>query len=65
MMDELKSCPFCGNTAMIIRDLDLQISGIHCCECKAYVKWPIEMKARETYGENMKRWTDKWNRRAE
>lgn len=63
--EKLKPCPFCGNHVMPIRDPEGQMNEFFCGQCAAHVKWTIKMKPRETFGENMKRWTDKWNRRAE
>ena len=65
MNDELKPCPFCGSHVMLVRDPDGSINEFFCGQCAAHVKWSIKMKGRETFGENQKRWADKWNRRAE
>lgn len=64
-MDELKPCPFCGGHVGIIRGVDGEITEIFCWHCSAHTNWTIKMRPRETYGENQKHWTDKWNRRAE
>ena len=62
-MSELKSCPFCGGKVIIGRGIDGEITGILCRSCHVKVKWDIQMKAHETFGENEAKWADKWNRR--
>ena len=51
---------------MYVRDpMDCaEIKGIYCLGCKALVKWNIEVKKTDTFGETEKQWLDKWNRRA-
>ena len=65
-MEELKPCPFCGGRRIVYaRGLNTEIQGILCLNCKVKVKFPIEMKRRETFGENEQKWNQTWNRRAE
>ena len=63
MNSEWRTCPFCGGRVIIGRDIEGAISGILCTKCKAYVRWDIRMKGRETFGENEEKWKEKWNRR--
>ena len=67
MNDDLKTCPFCGGKATYARDpADMtEIFGIYCLACKALVKWSIQAKQTDTYGQTMNAWAEKWNRRAE
>lgn len=63
---KLKSCPFCGGAVQYMRGLEFPvITGIYCRSCKSLVKLPIEMKSKETFGENEEKWAEKWNRRVE
>ena len=66
MQNELKPCPFCGGKPTFIRDPEdlSEITGIYCLACKAYVKWSIPVKETDTFGQTMKAWAGKWNRRA-
>lgn len=65
MAEGLKQCPFCGGHVQpLYFDPALGVSGIFCQVCKAVVKWHIEMEPRENYGENMRKWEERWNRRA-
>lgn len=64
--EELKPCPFCGGYVQYIRsDPVYGISGIFCRGCKAMVRWDLIMGPRETYGDNARKWTEKWNQRDE
>lgn len=65
MKDETdwKACPFCGGRVVIGRDIDGAVAVIFCTKCKAYIKWNIRMKGKETFGENQEKWAEKWNRR--
>ena len=65
-MDKLKPCPFCGNDKVIIGWTieGYQITGIYCTKCKAMTKWPVpEWRGRQTAGEYIHEWTERWNRR--
>jgi Lar family restriction alleviation protein len=63
--DKLISCPFCGGHVQYVRsDPAYGITGIFCNQCKAMIKWNIEMEPKETYGENERKWRERWNRRA-
>ena len=62
-MSDLKTCPFCGGRVIIGRGIDGEITGILCRTCKVRVKWDIQMKAHETFGENEAKWAEKWTRR--
>lgn len=65
MDEELRPCPFCGGQVQPVRsDPTYGISGIFCRGCKAMVRWDLEMAPDEKYGENMKKWQNRWNRRA-
>lgn len=64
MNDALRPCPFCGGDVQPLRmDPADGIYGIFCRGCKAVVKWDIRMEARETFGENIRKWEEKWNAR--
>ena len=65
-MGEHRPCPFCGGRVMYVRDpMDCaEIKGIYCLGYNALVKWNIEVKKNETFGETETKWLDKWNRRA-
>ena len=64
-MNDLDRCPFCGGRAIFTRDPEdcAEITGIYCLGCKAIVKWNIQVRAADTYGETQQKWTDKWNKR--
>ena len=63
-MNEFKACPFCGGKILICRGIDGEINGILCHVCHAKVRWSdIKFGKYETYGENEKKWIEKWNRR--
>ena len=63
-MDELRPCPFCGSKKVVyMHDLEGVPNGIFCGHCKAFVKWPITMNAKETFGEVMARFAEMWNAR--
>lgn len=65
MAEELKHCPHCGGHVQYVRsDPSDGIYGIFCQECKAMTRWNIEMEPRENYGENERKWRERWNRRA-
>lgn len=65
-MNDLKLCPFCGGKATPARDPEsLEIFGIYCLCCKALVKWHIDVKKTDTFGETEQKWAEKWNRRVE
>ena len=64
--EELKPCPFCGGYVQFVRGDPIEgITGIFCHGCRAMTRWAIEMGPRETYGENARKWTEKWNQRDE
>lgn len=65
MSEQLKPCPFCQYTKVqMSHDIESgEVNGIYCLNCKALVKWPVTMKARETFGENEEKWANRWNRR--
>lgn len=65
-MRALRACPFCGGEPVTpMWDIqDGSINGIYCSNCKALVKFPIQMKGKETYGKNFDKWAKKYNRRA-
>lgn len=67
MNEDLKTCPFCGGKPTFVRNPEdiSEIDGIYCLACKAYVKWGIQVRASDTFGQTMNAWLDKWNRRAE
>jgi len=60
---ELKPCPFCGGRVILGRGIDCEITGILCRSCHVMVKWDIQMRSHETFGENETKWAEKWNRR--
>lgn len=62
----LKPCPFCGSEKVrIMRDLEMvNVTGIYCTDCRSLTKWAIDMKPKETFGENEAKWAEHWNRRA-
>ena len=64
-MNDLKPCPFCSNTKLVYaRNLDGEISGIYCRECKALVRFPIKAESKaETFGETEAKWVTAWNKR--
>ena len=64
-MTEKKSCPFCGGKVIWVRDPEdcTEIRGIYCHGCKALVKWNIQVKQTDTFGETEEQWIEKWNRR--
>lgn len=64
-MSEKKSCPFCGGNVIWVRDPEdcTEIRGIYCTGCKALVKWNIQVKQTDTFGETEEQWIEKWNRR--
>ena len=65
MAEELKPCPHCGGHVQYVRsDPADGIYGIFCQGCKAMTRWNIEMEPRENYGENERKWLERWNRRA-
>ena len=66
MAEALTACPFCGGKAIWIRDPEdcCEIRGVYCLGCKALVKWNIEAKKTDTFGQTMDAWLAKWNRRA-
>ena len=64
----MKTCPFCGSRKQVwVRDPEdvSEIRGIYCLGCKALVKWNIEAKKTDTFGETEQQWLDKWNARQE
>ena len=64
-MPELKPCPFCGHKADFTYNYMSEPSGIYCSRCMMKIVFNIAVKnKRETYGETMQKWADKWNRRA-
>lgn len=64
MEKELMPCPFCGGHVQPTwLDPADGVSGIYCHGCRAMVKWNITMEPKEKYGENMRKWAEKWNRR--
>ena len=64
-MEKLKPCPFCGNRKPIMSwDIEGEPNGIYCNYCKAMVKFPITAASeKETYGETLDKWAEKWNDR--
>lgn len=66
-MAELKPCPFCGSQKVQISWAlnNDSINGVYCAHCKAMAKWPVpEWRGKQTAGEYMDEWKDRWNRRA-
>ena len=66
MGNELTPCPFCNGRAQFIYDPEdcAEIRGIYCHGCKALVKWNIQAKQADTYGQTAEARAGKWNRRA-
>lgn len=62
-MIEFKTCPFCGGSVRLIRNLDNVPNGIYCRFCESITKFNITMGKRETFGSFEQRWADKWNAR--
>lgn len=64
-MVKLKPCPICGCPARFRHNMEtLEITGIVCTGCKKVVQWPsLAMKGYETFAENRRKWTERWNRR--
>lgn len=63
-----KSCPFCGSEKIQISwTFDNNcINGVYCAHCKAMVKWPVpEWRGKQTAGDYLKEWKDRWNMRSE
>ena len=64
--EELKPCPFCGGYVQFVMGDPIEgITGIFCHGCRSMTRWAIEMGPRDTYGENARKWTEKWNQRDE
>lgn len=66
-MKDMKACPFCGSQKLIyVRDPEdcAEIRGIYCLGCKVLVKWNIEAKKTDTFGETENQWAEKWNARS-
>lgn len=64
-LKELKPCPFCGGQVKFVHDMNSEIIGIRCPDCKSMTKFyglPTPKKS-ETFGETMNRWAGKWNQR--
>ena len=66
MNSRLKTCPFCGGSTQFIYDPEdcAEIRGIYCRGCKAVVKWNIQAKPSDNFGQTAEEWAEKWNRRA-
>lgn len=67
MSEKLKPCPFCGREKVsFLYDIDTgEPKGVMCSWCKVIVRWPTvpRMKTQETFGDQQKRLTERWNER--
>ena len=60
---DLKPCPFCGGRVRWNFNIEFGINSIMCPGCKAMVQWRIPEREKDSMGEIMGRWMEKWNRR--